>query len=233
MRRVHFYSRRQRKTKETLIKKEPLSLFEYLLQTLGPQRWWPGDSPLEIAIGAILTQNTNWNNVKKAIDNLKKHNLLDLDKLLSIPLSDLESLIKPAGYFRIKARRLKEFLNGLKSFGGFEKIKYKHITEIRDKLLRIKGIGHETADSIILYSLNLPVFVIDTYTKRILNRHGISPGKTYEDYRLWFESKLPRDSYIFNEFHALLVSIGKNYCKRKPNCQNCPVKDIWGLPNEP
>lgn len=197
---------------------------------MGPQGWWPGDSPLEIAIGAILTQNTNWNNVEKAINNIKKRGLLDLEKLLSIQIQELEALIRPAGYFKVKARRLVAFLRWLRGVGGFERLKGKPVTLIRDELLNIKGIGHETADSIILYALNLPVFVVDAYTKRILNRHGITPGKTYEDYRKWFETQLPCNSFLFNEFHALLVNIGKNFCKRKPLCQNCPVRDIWGVP---
>ncbi len=157
---------------------------------------------------------------------------MNLDKLLSIPAEKLQNLIKPAGYYRVKAKRLIAFLKWLKDVGGFARLKNKPIPWIRNELLKINGIGPETADSIILYALNMPVFVIDTYTKRILNRHGIIPGKTYEDYREWFENQLPADSELFNEFHALLVNIGKNYCRRKPMCQNCPVVHVWGIPSD-
>ena len=229
MRRVHLHLRRSRRTQKTL-NRTPRKLFDHLFRVLGPQGWWPGEGPLEIAIGAILTQNTNWKNVERAIQNLKAEGLLDLERLLRIPQERLETLIRPAGYFRVKARRLRSFLRWLQAQGGFEPLQRRPLSEVRDAFLQVEGIGPETADSILLYALGRPVFVIDAYTRRILNRHGIEPGNTYEDYRRWFESQLPRDPQLFNEFHALLVEIGKRYCRRNPLCDRCPVKEVWGPP---
>ncbi|RLF97925.1 endonuclease III domain-containing protein, partial [Thermococci archaeon] len=170
-------------------------IFYRLYKAYGPQHWWPGDSPLEIAIGAILTQNTNWMNVEKAIGNLKKKNLMDAKKLLAIQNESLADLIKPAGYYRIKAERLKNFLRWLVMEGGFEGLKSKDIEELRDELLKIKGIGKETADSILLYAIEKPIFVIDAYTRRILKRMGIiqKENMEYDELRNLFESNLPRD----------------------------------------
>ncbi len=229
MRRVHLHLRRPRRTKKTL-RKDPERLFWHLYRTLGPQGWWPGDGPLEIAIGAILTQNTNWKNVERAIQNLKDAGVLDLEGLLRLPEDRLTELIRPAGYFRVKARRLRAFLEWLRNKGGFEPLQHQSLEQLRQELLQVYGIGPETADSILLYALNRPVFVIDAYTRRILGRHGVRPGKSYEDYRRWFEQRLPRETWLFNEFHALLVEIGKRYCKRDPQCEGCPVQGVWGAP---
>ena len=204
-------------------------IFYRLYKAYGPQHWWPGDSPLEIAIGAILTQNTNWMNVEKAIGNLKKKNLMDAKKLLAIQNESLADLIKPAGYYRIKAERLKNFLRWLVMEGGFEGLKSKDIEELRDELLKIKGIGKETADSILLYAIEKPIFVIDAYTRRILKRMGIiqKENMEYDELRNLFESNLPRDVELFNEYHALLVRLGKEIClKRRPQCARCPLSDI-------
>jgi len=204
-------------------------IFYRLYKAYGPQHWWPGDSPLEIAIGAVLTQNTNWMNVEKAIGNLKKKNLMDAKKLLAIQNDSLADLIKPAGYYRIKAERLKNFLRWLVMEGGFEGLKSKDIEELRDELLKIKGIGKETADSILLYAIEKPIFVIDAYTRRILKRMGIiqKENMEYDELRNLFESNLPRDVELFNEYHALLVRLGKEIClKRRPQCARCPLSDI-------
>jgi len=212
-------------------------IFYRLYETYGPQHWWPGDSPLEIAIGAILTQNTNWMNVEKAIGNLKKKGLLDAKKLLSIKDDVLTDLIKPAGYYRIKTARLRNFLSArLRNFlrwlvtkGGFDGLKNKDMTELRNELLKIKGIGKETADSILLYALEKPIFVIDAYTRRILKRMGIieTENMEYDEIRNLFESNLPQNVKLFNEYHALLVKLGKETClKRNPQCTKCPINDI-------
>jgi len=204
-------------------------IFHRLYEVYGPQHWWPGDSPVEIAIGAILTQNTNWMNVEKAIENLKKKDLLDAKKLLSIEDDVLSDLIKPAGYYRIKTARLKNFLRWLVTKGGFDRLRNKDVTELRNELLKIKGIGKETADSILLYALEKPIFVIDAYTRRILKRMGIIEAENmeYDEIRNLFESNLPRDVKLFNEYHALLVKLGKETClKRNPQCTRCPINDM-------
>lgn len=206
-----------------------LEIFYRLYKVYGPQHWWPGDSPLEIAIGAILTQNTNWINVEKAIGNLKMKGLMDAKKLLAIQNDSLAQLIKPAGYYRIKAERLKNFLSWLVKEGEFEGLKSRDLEELRNELLKIKGIGKETADSILLYAIEKPIFVIDAYTRRILKRIGIIQKENieYDELRNLFESNLPRDVELFNEYHALLVRLGKEIClKRRPQCARCPLSDI-------
>lgn len=207
-----------------------LKMFYTLYDAFGPQFWWPGDSPLEIAIGAILTQNTNWKNVEKAIENLKKRNLIDVDKLLSLKEDELKMLIRPSGFFNIKAKRLRNFLLFLKEHGGIEGLKKFDTERLRKMLLNVSGIGFETADSIILYALEKPIFVVDTYTKRYLIRHGFIEGtERYDEIRKLFENNLPKDIKLFKEYHALIVKLGKVYCKSKPNCENCPLnkREFW------
>jgi endonuclease-3 related protein len=203
-------------------------IYHKLYQTLGPQHWWPGKTPLEIAIGAILTQNTNWGNVEKAIDNLKKQNALSARVIHKMPVRLLSELIRPTGYFNIKAKRLKSFIDFLMNdyHGSMKKMKNEYLYLLREKLLSINGIGPETADSIILYALEKPVFVIDTYTKRILSRHGImNHEKSYDEFQELFYSALEKDVKLFNEYHALFVNLGKTFCnKKKPLCELCPLK---------
>lgn len=205
-------------------------IFNTLYTSLGPQHWWPGETPFEIAVGAILTQNTNWSNVKKAIDNLKKHDLLTAHKIYKLPEKKLSELIKSSGYYRIKAKRLKSFVNFLiNEYGGeISNMKHEDITILRKKLLSINGIGKETADSILLYAIDRPVFVIDAYTKRILSRHRITiESNSYDDYQNLFHTSLMKDPKLFNEYHALLVNTGKNFCKKsEPLCSICPLKNI-------
>ncbi len=206
-----------------------------LFNHFGPQHWWPGESPLEIAIGAILTQNTNWKNVEKAISQLKKRNLIDVDRILSTPEDELRELIKPSGFFNVKLKRLLNFMNFLKSLGGLDELKKLPLHELRKKLLDVPGIGPETADSIILYALEKPVFVVDAYTRRFLKRHGLIRGnEKYDEIRLLFERNLPCDVKLYNEYHALIVKLGKVYCKSKPECENCPLnKDkFWRFQHE-
>jgi endonuclease III related protein len=207
-----------------------LEMYHRLSQTFGPQYWWPGDSPFEVVVGAILTQNTNWSNVEKAIENLKRHKALSSKIMHEMPAGKLAELIRPAGYFNIKAARLKFFMDFLMNSysGNTEKMKKEDMNSLREKLLQIKGIGPETADSILLYALEKPAFVIDAYTKRVLSKHGIMDyNKPYEEFQELFLSRLNRDVKMFNEYHALFVKVGKTYCRRrKPLCDECPLSDI-------
>jgi endonuclease-3 related protein len=206
-----------------------LEIYHLLLDRFGPQHWWPGDTPFEVAVGAILTQNTNWTNVAKAIVNLKAAGGLDPIRLQDMDTEQLELLIHPAGYFRVKAKRLKNFINWLcdrhdRDLKNLEPIS---TTRLREELLGISGIGPETADSILLYALNRPVFVVDTYTARVMVRHGlIGPDLDYQQLQDLFLSNLEPDPVLFNEFHALLVMVGKDYCKPRPKCQGCPLESL-------
>lgn len=203
-------------------------IYQRLYSYFGQQHWWPAKTSFEVAVGAILTQNTNWFNVEKAIENLKKHKLLNPSKLYRLSLKRLALLIKPAGYYNIKAKRLKHFLNFLfNSYqGSLKKMSGENLQELRQRLLSVNGIGQETADSILLYALNKPIFVIDAYTKRILTRHRlIKKDATYNEIQDLFMKYLLSDVKLFNEYHALLVKLGKEFClKKKPKCEICPLK---------
>lgn len=195
----------------------------------GKQHWWPADSAFEVMVGAILTQNTAWQNVEKAIDNLKKENLLSVSKLTKIPLTKLARLVKPSGYYNIKAKHLKAMLDFLMSEykGDINKMKQQNIRILRKQLLNINGIGDETADSILLYALNKPVFVVDSYTKRIFARHNFFDKTTpYIKVQNLFMNNLPKSVNIYNEYHALLVRLAKDYCRSKPICDTCPIKRL-------
>jgi endonuclease-3 related protein len=204
------------------------SYFETLTTSLGPMRWWPARTPFEVIIGAILTQNTSWQNVERAIANLRKERLLTLDAIERVPELRLATLIKPSGYFRQKTKKLKAFVHYLRNeHGGSLASMFRTPTaKLREQLLAVWGIGPETADSILLYAGGHSVFVVDAYTHRILGRHGLHAGKPdYEAVRALFESHLPADPRIYNEFHALLVNVGKNWCRtREPRCSECPLK---------
>lgn len=204
-----------------------MKMYDAMLQELGESGWWPGESPLEIMLGAVLTQNTAWGNVEKAIDNLKKAGLLDLEALFEISLEDLAEQIRPAGYFRVKAGRIKALLTWIKDFaGGDIKSLSSHDTwALREELLGVKGVGPETADAILLYALDRPSFVADEYTRRILSRHGMVPEEAgYDELRDFFMDALPEEVSLFNEYHALIVRVGKQWCtRRKPDCKNCPL----------
>jgi endonuclease-3 related protein len=179
--------------------------------------------------GAILTQNTSWKNVEKAIQRLKENNLLSVKGLHQLKRQELASLIKSSGYYRIKADRLKAFVSFLfKDYeGDIEKMGEESLLVLRQKLLKIKGIGPETADSILLYGLEKPIFVADAYTKRILSRHSIIPEKaSYGEIQKIFMSHLPHNKRLFNEYHALLVHLGKMMCKKIPRCDICPLRSI-------
>ena len=204
-------------------------IYRLLYDTFGPQHWWPGETPFEIMAGAILTQNTNWANVEKAIANLKSAGCLSPDALHAIDLAKLAELIRPAGYYNVKAKRLKNFVNWFfENYGGESaNLQAVHTGRLREELLAIKGIGRETADSILLYALGRPVFVVDAYTARIALRHElIEPGADYEQLRDLFESNLPEDVQFFNEYHALLVKAGKEFCRTKARCSSCPLEEL-------
>lgn len=199
------------------------TLYDYF----GPQHWWPGETLLEVMVGAILTQNTNWGNVKKAIAVLKEKDVLVAQKLKILPRLKLARYIKPAGYYTVKATRLKNFISfWMETYGGnIRKTKNIETAVLREQLLRVNGIGQETADSILLYALKRPVFVIDTYTKRILSRHGfINENAAYQDAQKLFVQNFKADVQLFNEYHALFVRLGKEFClKRSPRCEQCPL----------
>lgn len=200
-----------------------------MLNTLGPQQWWPGETPFEVVIGAILTQNTSWSNVEKAIKNLKAADRLSPNGIYELSTIELAQLIRPSGFFNVKAKRVKTFINWLFSRyeGDLSRMFRQDLQTLRDELLSVKGIGPETADSILLYAGNMPTFVVDAYTHRIFSRHGfISEESTYDEMKAFFEENLPEDVRLFNEYHALLVQIGKRYCKPKKACEPCPLKDF-------
>jgi len=211
-------------------KKILYSIYQKLYRAFGPQHWWPGDTPFEIAIGAILTQNTNWTNVEKAIQNLKRNKALSARALHNIPLRELAELIRPTGYFNIKAKRLKAFIEFLMNHyhGSMKNMKHEDIVSLREELLSIHGVGRETADSMILYALDKPIFVIDAYTKRVLSRHSIMDYKdSYDTFQALFHASLKKDVRLFNEYHALFVMVGKTFCKRQnPLCEKCPLNKM-------
>ncbi len=206
-----------------------LTIYQKMFDALGTQRWWPGETPFEIIIGAILTQNTNWSNVEKAIKNLKTAGKLSPEGIKNVPLAELATLIRPSGFFNVKARRVKAFIHWLFSRyeGSLSRMFSQDLQALRNELLSVKGIGPETADSILLYAGNMPTFVVDAYTHRIFSRHGfIAEESTYEEMKSFFEERLPKDAKLFNEYHALLVHIGKRYCKPKKACEPCPLRDF-------
>ena len=214
-------------------------IYHRLLDALGPQHWWPGQSPFEVMVGAVLVQNTNWQNVKRAIDNLRQADLLEPHALYAVPEEELHDLIQPAGYFRVKAKRLRSLLKFFvdRYDGSIEAMFRTPLCELRGELLEVHGIGPETADSILLYAGGLPSFVVDAYTQRIFARHGwLGFDADYEQVQDYFQSGLPDDPAMFNEYHALLVRVGKDYCRKsRPNCAACPLRELLpdGGPLEP
>jgi endonuclease III related protein len=211
-------------------KSKLLDIYDRMAGHLGSSHWWPGDSPLEVMVGAILTQNTAWANVERAIEQLKAEGALSASFLHQVDETVLSEWIRPAGYFRIKARRLKNFFDFYvqEYQGQVKKIKNQSLEFLRPQLLSVKGIGPETADSILLYALGMPTFVVDAYTYRIFSRHQlIDEDIGYEELRAYFMDHLPSDPQLYNEYHALLVRLGKEYCKKKnPRCEECPLKEI-------
>lgn len=208
-------------------------IYNILLKHFGPQHWWPGDTDFEICVGAILTQNTNWQNVEKAIQNLKAKKALAAKAMYRLSVEELARLIKPSGYFNVKEKRLRHFLEFLvvQNRGSLKRVFDGEMNEVRKRLLEVKGIGPETADSMLLYAGNFPIFVIDAYTGRIFSRLGLCDRDvSYHDLQLFFMNNLPSDAPLYNEYHALLVMLGKHYCKPKPLCAKCPmVKKCVGV----
>jgi len=209
--------------------KKLLKIYQKLYNAIGPRHWWPGDSPFEVIIGAILTQNTSWKNVETAIKALKEYNLLDPVRLLKVDEGILANTIKSSGFFNIKTKRIKNFIRFLfeNYQGSLEKMFSENLTPLREKLLKINGIGPETADSILLYAGGKPIFVVDAYTRKILLRHNlISKAAGYSEIQALFMENLEKDVRMFNEYHALLVYVGKYFCKRIPGCENCPMRGL-------
>jgi len=208
-------------------------MYRRLSDEFGPTGWWPARTPFEVAVGAVLTQNTAWRNVEKAIKNLRQHKLLSVRSLSRIPPSRLSRLVRPAGYFRLKSRRLKNLVDFIQhEYGGsMARMARQNTDRLREELLGVSGIGPETADSILLYALGKPVFVVDAYTRRILARHGIvEEDIRYEELRSFFEDHLPHDVTLFKEFHALIVKVGSQFCKKRPLCDGCALDFLWRKP---
>ena len=194
-----------------------LNIFNTLLNSFGKRNWWPGETELEIIVGAVLTQNTSWKNVEKAINNLKRHSALNINAVI----------IKPSGFYNVKSKRLKNIINVIYNeySSNILELNKLDIRNVREKLLEINGIGKETADSIILYALNKPIFVIDVYTKRFLKNHRIYDEQNdYDTLQEFFMRNLPADTYLFNEFHASIVYLCQNFCKKVPLCSKCPLE---------
>ncbi|MBW1681268.1 MAG: endonuclease III domain-containing protein [Deltaproteobacteria bacterium] len=217
-------------SKGTLTGRWLMEMFERMSAHFGPCNWWPADSPLEMMAGAVLTQNTNWQNVEKALENLKKARWLSLQTLHRLTERELAGAIRPAGYYNIKAGRLKNLVRFIVERYGTDLSAFlEEDTEtLREGLLSVKGIGPETADSILLYAAGRPVFVVDAYTHRILARHEMAEEQsTYHELQSLFMDHLPPDPGLFNEFHALIVRVGKTYCRKKADCGRCPL-GRWG-----
>ncbi len=203
---------------------ELLEIYKRLSEHFGPRNWWPGDTAFEVMVGAILTQNTAWTNVIKAIDNLKAADCLNAEPIDALSQDELAQLIRPSGYYNMKARRLKAYCRWYLEQGGFDSINAMPTDVMRETILNVYGVGPETADDIVLYAFNRPVFVIDSYTRRIFSRLGLVDGsKNYEELRQHFEDSLPAESALFNEYHALIVIHAKEYCRKRPLCERCPL----------
>jgi endonuclease-3 related protein len=211
-----------------------LNIYNTLSAHFGPCHWWPGEHPFEVAVGAILTQNTAWRNVEKALGILRDEGALRPEVLWAVPQDELERCLRPSGFYRLKATRLRNLLAWMTGHKGWDSapenlqlgfLQHKGTDELRSELLGITGVGPETADSILLYALNRPSFVVDAYTRRMVSRHGLLPANVpYEELRAFFMRALPTDRALFNEYHALIVKTGNTFCKaRKPLCSQCPL----------
>jgi len=207
-----------------------LNIYKRLYRFYGPQGWWPARTRFEIMIGAILTQNTAWANVEKAIVNLRRHGLISSPRAMKdVNERKLAGMIRPAGYYNVKARRVKNFVNFLFSgySGSLAGISRRETPRLREELLAVNGVGPETCDSILLYAFRRPIFVVDAYTKRIFSRHSFfAASATYEKVQKFFMAHLPKDERLFNEYHALIVRVGKDFCRTRPKCGPCPLRGI-------
>jgi endonuclease III related protein len=209
-----------------------MEVFDTLLKSYGPLHWWPAETPFEVCVGAILTQNTNWLNVEKAIVNLKREGLLSLDALWDIDQERLADLIRPSGFFNVKSVRLKDFIGWLlNGHGSLDAMFSGDWMALREELIGVRGIGRETCDSILLYAGGKPSFVVDAYTKRLFYRLGlVREAAGYEEIRGLFMSALDNDSALFNEYHALIVEHCKRHCRKKPICSGCPLRPVCPYP---
>lgn len=208
-------------------------VFNLLLHAFGPQGWWPADTPFEMAVGAVLTQHTAWGNVEKALVRLKANGSFSVEGLLAMPEGDLAECIRPAGIYRVKARRLRALLRFLADRCAGDVAQLGRIAGLREALLTVEGIGPETADCIMLYAAGQPSFVVDAYTRRIFARLGlIDGGMGYEDIRAFFMAHLPKDAALYGEYHALIVVLGKAFCRPKPLCSACPLREMCGYATE-
>jgi endonuclease-3 related protein len=206
-----------------------LTIYQRLLARYGPQHWWPGDSPFEVIVGAILTQSAAWGNVEKALANLKGEGVLSPQGLYHLPEDRLAQLIYPSGYYNAKARKLKAFVGHLVEVyqGDLDRLLARDVAALRPELLALHGIGQETADSILLYAGAKPVFVIDAYTRRSAARLGLAPAQvSYAALQALFMESLPPQVPVFNEYHALLVRLGKEACRKLPRCPVCPLLEL-------
>jgi endonuclease III related protein len=204
-------------------------IYDRLFATLGPQGWWPGDSPFEVLVGAVLVQNTSWKNVERAVANLRDAGVLEPHALYALSQAELELLIQPAGYFRVKAKRLRNLLRFVveQHGGSLDAMREVETSQLREELLAVNGIGPETADSILLYALDKPVMVVDAYTHRIWARHGwIDYDTDYHQLQETVAGGLPDEAPLLNELHALIVNVGKHWCKRVPKCEQCPLQEL-------
>jgi len=206
-----------------------LDVYERLFERYGAQHWWPADDSFEVIVGAIVTQASAWTNVEKALENLKGAGLLTFEGVAEVSEVELAALLRPSGYYNAKARKLKAFIGLVNDGyeGDLGRMLAAPTGELRDDLLATHGIGPETADSILLYAARRPVFVIDPYTQRIFSRLGMGPaGEAYDEWRDWFMGELPRDVALYNEYHALIVRLGKAHCQKQPLCEECPLVDV-------
>jgi len=214
-------------------RRELMQVYRRLYTHFGDLDWWPGETPLEISVGAILTQNTAWTNVEKAIGQLKQARALSVVALGRMSHRRLARLIKSSGYFNVKAKRLKNFISFVEGRyrGSLTKLLRQRSHRLRAELLSVNGIGPETADSIVLYAAEKPIFVIDAYTKRIFSRHGVLPfEKSYDDFQTLFTKHLPSDVPLYNQYHAMFVKTGNQFCRSKPRCDVCPLNGWRGVP---
>lgn len=210
------------------VKARLLRLYLALARRFGPQAWWPGRTPYEIAAGAVLTQHTAWTNAARAVAALRARGRLTAWRLAGLSAAELARVIRPAGTPRVKARRLLALTRWLLDRGGFARLRKEPLGPLRRDLLAVPGLGSETADAILLYAAGRPVFVADAYARRVLTRHRLLPrGAGYEAVRAFLEAHLPSDPALFNEFHALLVAVGKSHCRTIPRCERCPLR--WDL----
>ena len=206
----------------------PQGLYAALHAHYGDLEWWPAEGPFEVMVGAVLTQRTAWRNVERALANLRDAGVTDMATLLAIPLDRLEALIRSSGTYRQKATRLRDLFTMVHQRGGGSLEAFLDLPRetLRQELLGVRGIGAETADSIVLYAADMPVFVVDAYTRRVLERLGVEPGRSYDRVASWFTDGIPRDAGLYNNYHAVIVELAKDHCRTRPVCEGCPISHL-------